>query len=85
MNSERGKVGNAAYPELGCSNQVADKVCEVVRSCGHMVGSAHDNVRACSNGSGSVFRFGMHRGSEKEGVKGEVSGERRGGLEGVVD
>jgi hypothetical protein len=50
-----------------------------------MVGSAHDNVRACSNGSGSVFCFDVHRGSEKEGVKGEVSGERRGGLKGVVD
>jgi hypothetical protein len=30
VNSERGKVSNAAYPELGCSNGVADEVCEVV-------------------------------------------------------
>jgi hypothetical protein len=30
VNSEQGKVGNAAYPELGCSNGVVDEVCEVV-------------------------------------------------------
>jgi hypothetical protein len=30
VKSERGEVGNAAYPGLGCSNRVIDEVCEVV-------------------------------------------------------
>jgi hypothetical protein len=30
VNSERGKVGNAAYPELGCFTGVVDEVREVV-------------------------------------------------------
>jgi hypothetical protein len=30
VNSERGKIGNAAYPELGCSDRLVDKVREVV-------------------------------------------------------
>jgi hypothetical protein len=30
VKSERGKVGNATYPELGCSNGVVDEVHEVV-------------------------------------------------------
>jgi hypothetical protein len=30
MNSERGKIGNAAYPELGGSGGVVNKVHEVV-------------------------------------------------------
>jgi hypothetical protein len=30
VNSERGKVGNAAYPDLDCSNGVVDEVREVV-------------------------------------------------------
>jgi hypothetical protein len=30
VNSEHGKIGNAAYPELGCSKGVVDEVCEVV-------------------------------------------------------
>jgi hypothetical protein len=30
MNSERGKIGNAAYPKRGCPNGVVDKVHEVV-------------------------------------------------------
>jgi hypothetical protein len=30
VNSERGKIGNVAYPELGCSNGVVDEVHEVV-------------------------------------------------------
>jgi hypothetical protein len=30
VNSEREKIGNAAYPKLGCSNGVVDEVREVV-------------------------------------------------------
>jgi hypothetical protein len=30
VKSERGEVGNVAYPELGCSNGVVDEVHEVV-------------------------------------------------------
>jgi hypothetical protein len=30
VNSGRGKISNAAYPELGCSNGVVDEVREVV-------------------------------------------------------
>jgi hypothetical protein len=30
VKSERGEVGNATYPELGCSNGVVDEVREVV-------------------------------------------------------
>jgi hypothetical protein len=30
VNSERGKIGNAAYPKLGCSNGVVNEVREVV-------------------------------------------------------
>jgi hypothetical protein len=50
-----------------------------------VVGSAHDGDGAHGNGSGSIFCFGMHRGRENEGVKGEASGGRCGGLEGIVD
>jgi hypothetical protein len=30
VNSEQGKIGNAAYPELGCSDGVVNEVREVV-------------------------------------------------------
>jgi hypothetical protein len=30
VNSEQGKIGNAAYPKLGCSNGVVNEVHEVV-------------------------------------------------------
>jgi hypothetical protein len=30
VNSELGKIGNVAYPKLGCSNGVVDEVREVV-------------------------------------------------------
>jgi hypothetical protein len=42
--------------------------------------SVHDGGRDRGNGNGPLFRLGVHRIREKEGMEGVVSGGRRGGL-----
>jgi hypothetical protein len=43
--------------------------------------SAHNDSGARGIAAARFFRFGVHRGREKEGMKGGASGGRRGGLE----
>jgi hypothetical protein len=48
---------------------------------GGVVVSTHNDNGARGTAAAGFFRFGVHRGREKEGMKGRASGGRRGGLE----
>jgi hypothetical protein len=84
---ERGEVGNAAYPELGCSNGVVDEVCEVVaelwawwsrlRCCDGRARAQRSNGGDCV----SVLRPERARG-KKEGL--EAAAAHRGALRPLV-